>query len=279
MNILGEKKLILDGAMGTVLQEYKIEAESFLGSEKVFEVLNLTEESIVKEIHKKYIEAGADIIETNTFNCNIFSLEGSGLDKKIFEICKKGAELAREVAQNQKEILVAGAIGPTNMMLSKDNEIEEKMRKSYKEQIGGVIAGNVDFLLIETVYDYKNLKIALEEALKFKGKPIVISFTCNNQGKIYSGEKIEKIIKEIDRDEIIGYGLNCVGGNFFIEQLRDITSKKIFYYPNDNLLKDNLFKEYLRNLLESNKVDILGGCCGTNYEFIKTISGIMKKKY
>lgn len=281
--MFGEKVLVLDGAMGTVLKNKNID-KKFFNSTTSFEVLNITAEAQVKDVHREYIEAGADIIETNTFNCNRFSLKGTEFEDSIYKICKKGAEIAKEVAKNYgNRVLIAGSIGPTVVSLTQNLTVEDELRKSYREQIGGLIDGRVDLLLIETVYDYRNLKLALEVSEElFKNKrlniPIIISFTCSEKGEIYSGESIQNIIKEIDNESIVGYGLNCVGMTQFIEKLSDITSKKIIFYPNDIILKelDNNLENYIYNLLKKNYIQIIGGCCGTDSKYIEKIKKIVK---
>ncbi len=281
--MFGEKVLVLDGAMGTVLKNKNIDKKFFHGT-TLFEVLNITYEAVVKDVHREYIEAGADIIETNTFNCNKFSLKGTEFEDSIYKICKKGAEIAKEIAKNYgNRVLVAGSIGPTGVSLTQNSTVEDELRKSYREQIGGLIDGKVDLLLIETVYDYRNLKVAIEVSEElFKDKRLniamIISFTCNEKGKIYSGESIQNIIKEIDNENIAGYGLNCVGMTQFIEKLSDITSKKIIFYPNDMILKelDNNLENYIYNLLKKNYIHIIGGCCGTDYKYIEKIKKIVK---
>lgn len=280
MNIFDKDKkfLILDGAMGTTLQKYNLDSRYFLGS-KSFEVLNFTKEDLIKEVHRKYIECGADIIGTNTFNCNRIALKGTSMEKRVYEICKKGVELARKVREEMKSnVLIAGSVGSLSISLTFDKEKESEVREAYLEQISGIVDGGVDFLLLETVYDFKNLQVALEVIDSILKKreislPVVISFTCDNDGKIYSGESIKKIIEKIDEKNIVGYGLNCVGNNPFIKKLREITDKKIFFYPNSNILEevenvDNYFKE----LIDKNFVNIVGGCCGTDFSFITRLN-------
>ena len=284
MNIFNKKNLILDGAMGTVLQKCSIDIEDFCGTNNCFEVLNLTNENIIKNIHRKYIESGADIIETNTFNCNKFTLEGSLLEKKIYEICKKGGEIAREIVQEyDKKIFIAGSIGPTGISVSQDKTRYMELEESYREQISGLLDGGIDFLLIETVYDFLNLEIAIKVCKEiFKEKreetPIVVSFTCDNEGRIYSGEKIEDIIKRIDYNLILGYGLNCVGFNKTVEKLRKFTDKIVFFYPNQSFFNEEKIdaKQYFNFLIKNNLVDVIGGCCGTDFNYIKELNCILK---
>lgn len=280
MSIFGKDKkvLVLDGAMGTTLQKYNLDSRYFLGS-KSFEVLSFTKEDLIKEIHKKYIECGADIIETNTFNCNRIALKDTPMEKRVYEICKKSVKLAREVREKLKSnTLIAGSVGSLSISLSFEKEKEKEVREAYFEQISGVIDGGIDFILLETVYDFKNLQIALEVINLILKKrelslPIVISFTCDNDGKIYSGENIKKIIEKIDEKNILGYGLNCIGNNPFIKKMREITDKKIFFYPNSSILEEiKNIEDYFKKLIDKNYVNIIGGCCGTDFSFIMMLN-------
>ncbi|WP_291258572.1 homocysteine S-methyltransferase family protein [Fusobacterium sp.] len=281
--MFGEKVLVLDGAMGTVLKKKNID-KKFFASTTSFEVLNITAEDIVKDVHRGYIEAGADIIETNTFDCSRFSLKGTEFEESVYKICKKGAEIAKEVAKNyENRVLVAGSVGPTSVSLTQNSTMEDEMRKSYREQIEGLVDGDIDILLIETVYDYRNLKIAIEVFKeiyrdKILNIPVIVSFTCSEKGKIYSGESIQDIIKEIDNENIVGYGLNCVGMTPFIEKISQITSKITVFYPNDTILNElkNNFENYIYNLLEKNRINIIGGCCGTECLYVDKIKKIVK---
>ena len=177
INELKKRVLVLDGATGTAIQKYNLTDEDFQGKKGCNEILNITRPDVIKEIHTKYIEAGADIIETNSFNCNRISLKDYEIEDMSYTLSKKGAELARETADNfyktsGKKIYIAGSIGPTSKSLSLpmgdvpyEREINfDQMKKIYSEQIEGVIDGGVDCLLIETIFDGLSAKAALVAA-------------------------------------------------------------------------------------------------------------------
>ncbi len=299
--ILKEKILILDGAMGTLLKKYKLNSEDFCGALNCYEILNKTRTDIIKEIHEKYILAGADIIETNSFNCNLINLEKYSLEDEVYNLAKKSVEIAKEAAKiSENKIYIFGAVGPTNRSLSflkKNKEINfEKefleLKNIFKEQISGLIDGGVDAILIETVYDKLNTKaslVACEELFKEKNKkvPIFVSMTVDKNGDI-GGEKIENIIRELDNNLIIGFGVNCSFGskNLFsvVERIKKATNKFIIFYPNAGIPNENgeypedieEIKTNIKPLLERKLVNIIGGCCGTDFEYIKNLKKLEK---
>lgn len=308
INELKKRVLVLDGATGTAIQKYNLTDEDFQGKKGCNEILNITRPDVIKEIHTKYIEAGADIIETNSFNCNRISLKDYEIEDMSYTLSKKGAELARETADNfyktsGKKIYVAGSIGPTSKSLSLpmgdvpyEREINfDQMKKIYSEQIEGVIDGGVDCLLIETIFDGLSAKAALVAAEELFEKkniqlPIMISATVNRQGKIFSGQSIESLITALDRPSIISFGLNCSFGAKdlipMIKRIASFTDKYISLYPNAGLPNEEgeyeetpeITAEYLKELVDEKKVNILGGCCGTHFSHIKTIADLVKDK-
>ena len=308
INELKKRVLVLDGATGTAIQKYNLTDEDFQGKKGCNEILNITKPDVIKEIHTKYIEAGADIIETNSFNCNRISLKDYEIEDMSYTLSKKGAELARETADNfyktsGKKIYVAGSIGPTSKSLSLpmgdvpyEREINfDQMKKIYSEQIEGVIDGGVDYLLIETIFDGLSAKAALVAAEDLFEKkniqlPIMISATVNRQGKIFSGQSIESLITALDRPSIISFGLNCSFGAKdlipMIKRIASFTDKYISLYPNAGLpIEEGEYEEtteitagYLKELVDEKKVNILGGCCGTHFSHIKAIADLVKDK-
>lgn len=308
INELKKRVLVLDGATGTAIQKYNLTDEDFQGKKGCNEILNITKPDVIKEIHTKYIEAGADIIETNSFNCNRISLKDYEIEDMSYTLSKKGAELARETADNfyktsEKKIYVAGSIGPTSKSLSLpmgdvpyEREINfDQMKKIYSEQIEGVIDGGVDCLLIETIFDGLSAKAALVAAEDLFEKkniqlPIMISATVNRQGKIFSGQSIESLITALDRPSIISFGLNCSFGAKdlipMIKRIASFTDKYISLYPNAGLPNEEREYEetpeitagYLKELVDEKKVNILGGCCGTHFSHIKAIADLVKDK-
>ena len=308
INELKKRVLVLDGATGTAIQKYNLTDEDFQGKKGCNEILNITRPDVIKEIHTKYIEAGADIIETNSFNCNRISLKDYEIEDMSYTLSKKGAELARETADNfyktsGKKIYVAGSIGPTSKSLSLpmgdvpyEREINfDQMKKIYSEQIEGVIDGGVDCLLIETIFDGLSAKAALVAAEELFEKkniqlPIMISATVNRQGKIFSGQSIESLITALDRPSIISFGLNCSFGARdlipMIKRIASFTDKYISLYPNAGLPNEEgeyeetpeITAGYLKELVDEKKVNILGGCCGTHFSHIKAIADLVKDK-
>lgn len=301
---LQKRILVLDGAMGTAIQKYNLNSDDYLGKKGCNEILNITRPDIIKDIHLKYIEAGADIIETNSFNCNKISLNEYRFSERAYEIAKRSAELAKEVTTtSEKKIYIAGSIGPTNKTLTipsgknpYDRDLEfDYLKEAYSEQIEGLIDGGVDILLIETIFDGLNAKCAVisaEEVMKRKNinLPIMISATVNKEGKIFTGQSIESLIVALDRESIISYGFNCsFGAKELIpltKKLGKFTKKPISLYPNAGLPNEdgeylespNITANYLKELVDNQEVNILGGCCGTTFEHIKSIADLVKNK-
>lgn len=301
---LQKRILVLDGAMGTAIQKYNLNSDDYLDKKGCNEILNITRPDIIKDIHLKYIEAGADIIETNSFNCNKISLNEYGFSERAYEIAKRSAELAKEVTTtSEKKIYIAGSIGPTNKTLTipsgknpYDRDLEfDSLKEAYSEQIEGLIDGGVDILLIETIFDGLNAKCAVisaEEVMKRKNinLPIMISATVNKEGKIFTGQSIESLIVALDRESIISYGFNCsFGAKELIpltKKLGKFTKKPISLYPNAGLPNEDgeylespdITANYLKELVDNQEVNILGGCCGTTFEHIKSIANLVKNR-
>ncbi|MEQ8154474.1 MAG: methionine synthase [Clostridiaceae bacterium] len=314
---LEKKILILDGAMGTCIQSYKLKEEDYKGELlKDFpweqkgnnDLLSLTQPGIIKEIHRNYLEAGSYIIETNTFNSNIISQEDYGLTDKVYELNYKGAKLAKEAADEfsspERKRYVAGSIGPTNKTLSMSPEVENpayrsvsfsQVRDSYKEQIRGLVDGGADLLLIETIFDSLNARaaiIAAEEVYEEKNKvlPIMISGTVNDKGgRILSGQTLEAFAASMRSEFVISIGLNCSFGAKdlipFIKELSKSQDLFVSVYPNAGL--PNILGEYdetpevtaenLKELFEERCLNIVGGCCGTTPQHIKAIADLAAK--
>lgn len=301
---LQKRILVLDGAMGTAIQKYNLNSDDYLDKKGCNEILNITRPDIIKDIHLKYIEAGTDIIETNSFNCNKISLNEYGFSERAYEIAKRSAELAKEVTTtSEKKIYIAGSIGPTNKTLTipsgknpYDRDLEfDYLKEAYSEQIEGLIDGGVDILLIETIFDGLNAKCAVisaEEVMKRKNinLPIMISATVNKEGKIFTGQSIESLIVALDRESIISYGFNCsFGAKELIpltKKLGKFTKKPISLYPNAGLPNEDgeylespdITVNYLKELVDNQEVNILGGCCGTTFEHIKSIANLVKNR-
>lgn len=312
LDYLKKKILILDGAMGTSIQKFKLSEEEYNGGCACHgnqkgnnDLLSITHPDIIKKIHESYLEAGADIIETNTFSANSISQADYHLENKIYEMNFKSAAIAREAAdsytaKNQnKPRFVAGSIGPTNKTASLSPDIENSANRnvsfdelylSYKEQIYGLIDGGVDTLFIETIFDELNARAALcaaNDVLDEKGLelPIMISSTvADKSGRILSGQTLEAFAESIKGNRVISIGLNCSFGARdlanFIHQLSVTQELYISFYPNAGL--PNSLGGYdekpweiaacVKKLAEEGHLNIVGGCCGTTPEHIKAIS-------
>jgi 5-methyltetrahydrofolate--homocysteine methyltransferase len=305
--------------MGTMIQQYNLTEEdyrgaSFAASKKQQkgnnDLLNLTQPAIIKAIHTQYLEAGADIIETNTFNANCISMVDYGLTDYIREMNVAAVRLAREAADEytaknpNKPRFVAGSIGPTNKTASLSPDISnlalrnitfDELLIAYKEQIYALIEGGVDALLIETVFDTLNLKAALmaaEQACAKSGKeiPIMVSFTIvGKSGRILSGQTIEAALASVSHAKLLSVGLNCSFGAAdmkpFLKELAHIAPCYISAHPNAGL-PNNLGRydetpekmaTQIKEYIDEGLVNIVGGCCGTTPAHIAKYVALVEK--
>lgn len=319
-SILSERILVLDGAMGTLIQRHKLTEEQFRGEKfKDYPVeikgnndlLVLTQPEIIKNIHRQYLEAGSDIIETNTFNANAISQADYQTENLVYEINFHAAKIAKEAADEftkknpVKPRFVAGALGPTNKTLSLSPDVMDAgfravtfdyMKDAYKEQARGLIDGGADILLVETIIDTLNSKAALfglMELMQETGKelPIMISGSIiDMSGRTLSGQNTEAFYISIAHTKnLLSVGLNCSLGasqmRSFISELSRIANTFVSLYPNAGL--PNEFGGYdetplsmssvLEDYLKEGYVNIIGGCCGTTPEHIKYFSEIAVK--
>ena len=298
--------LILDGATGTYLQQH--------GSSGCNDALCLTNPQLVRQMHSDYIAAGADIIETNSFNCNRFSLTEYGLEDKVYDISKKAAEIAREAAGDT--VLVAGSIGPTSKTLSMSTDVNtpesrevsfQEMHDTYCDQVRGLIDGGADLLLVETVFDTLNCKCAMkaiEDVCKEMGivMPVMVSVTLSdNSGRTLSGQTLEAFVASIggtalpSRPEtqssiLFSVGLNCGFGAKqllpYIKRLNEIVPYNISVHPNAGLPNvmgeydetPETFAENARQALEDGlRINIFGGCCGTTPDHIRALKEVVRQ--
>ncbi|KNF07215.1 methionine synthase [Gottschalkia purinilytica] len=318
--LLKKKIAVLDGAMGTAIQNYKLDESDYRGErfkDSSFQlkgnndVLVLTKKDLVKEIHKGYLDAGADIIETNTFNSNRISQKDYGLENIVYELNKEAAIIAKEIAQEytrlnpNKPRFVAGSVGPTNKTASISPDVEnpgyrgvtfDELVETYKEQVEGLIDGGVDAILIETIFDTLNARAAIYAVNLINEEkniemPIMISGTLTDRSRrTLSGQTLEAFLASIKNDYVISVGLNCSFGAKelipFIKKLSKTAPYYISVYPNAGL--PNRFGEYdekpeetvkyLKELVEEEHINIVGGCCGTTYNHIKAISKLVEDK-
>ncbi|WP_404328840.1 methionine synthase [Mesobacillus maritimus] len=293
---LKKKILIMDGAMGTMLQQADLTAADFGGEafEGCNENLNLTSPSVIENIHREYFEAGADIVETNTFGATNLVLDDYDLGHKAYEINKVAAEIAQKVASEfstpERPRYVAGAMGPTTKTLSVTGGATfEQLTLAYEEQALGLLDGGVDLLLLETSQDLLNVKaayIGIQKAFTQKGfeVPFMISATIEPMGTTLAGQTIEAFYISIEHMKPIAIGLNCATGPEFMQEhlrsLATLASSAVSCYPNAGLPdEEGIYHETpetlaqkLAGFAEEGWLNIVGGCCGTTPAHIKAIA-------
>ena len=310
-DILKDRILVLDGAMGTMVQSYKLteadfRAERFKDHTSDLkgnnDLLCLTRPDVVGEIHKAYFDAGADIVETNTFNANAISQQDYDTEKLAYEINLEAAKIAKSTAAlfSDKPRFVAGALGPTNRTASLSPSVNDpgfrninfdELKDAYYDQARGLLEGGVDLFLIETVFDTLNCKAALyavRELLEKQNRdiPVLVSGTITDaSGRTLSGQTVEAFWHSIRHANLTAVGLNCALGaeqiRPWLDELSTITDTYAFVYPNAGL--PNEFGEYdetpeamaviIKEFSESGLVNLVGGCCGTTPDHIKAIAG------
>jgi 5-methyltetrahydrofolate--homocysteine methyltransferase len=313
-----ERILVLDGAMGTMLQRYNFSEQDFRGERfKDFsyslkgnnDLLSITQPQAIRDVHAKYFEAGADIVETNTFSSTTIGMADYHLEDIVYELNYESAKIAREVADSftaknpDKPRFVAGSIGPTNRTASMSPDVNDPgyravsfddLRIAYKQQVEALIDGGSDLLLVETIFDTLNAKAALFAIEEVKDErnidiPIMVSGTITDaSGRTLSGQTVEAFLISISHIPLLSVGFNCALGadqlKPYLKELAHNTSFNISAHPNAGL--PNAFGEYdetpeqmqvfIKEYLDDNLVNIIGGCCGTTPEHIKLIADIAK---
>lgn len=308
--LINERVLILDGAMGTMIQRYNLSEQDFRGERFAGisgqmkgnnDLLCLTRPDVIKDIHRKYLEAGADIIETNTFNAQRISMADYHMQRMCREINLAAAELARELADEytaktpHKPRFVAGSVGPTNKTCSMSPDVNnpalraltyDELAAAYQEQMEALLEGGVDALLIETIFDSLNAKAAIyaaETAMKNTGRevPLMLSVTISDiAGRTLSGQTLDAFLASVQHAPIFSIGLNCSFGakqlKPFLEGLAARAPYYISAYPNAGL--PNNLGQYdqtpeemaseVKEYIDEGLVNIIGGCCGTTEEYI-----------
>jgi 5-methyltetrahydrofolate--homocysteine methyltransferase len=313
---LTKRILVLDGAMGTMIQQHQLEEADFRGErfsghhvdlKGNNDLLSLTRPDIIKDIHLVYLNAGADILETNTFSSTSIAQADYDLSDYAYELNKVSAQLAKEAisefASDQPKY-VAGALGPTNRTASISPDVTrpeyravhfDELAQAYKEQANGLMDGGADLLLIETIFDTLNAKAAIFGLLELfeerdEQLPIMISGTISDaSGRTLSGQTVEAFLISVSHAPILSIGLNCALGaaqlKNYVQVLASLAPYFIIAYPNAGL--PNEFGEYdqspeklaqeLRPYLQDQLVNIIGGCCGTTPEHIKQIAALAKE--
>ena len=313
-SLLQTRIAIMDGAMGTMIQDHKLEETDFRGSQFAQhtcdvkgnnDLLLLTQPQIIQSIHQMYMEAGADIIETNTFNSNSISMADYRMEHLAYDLNVAGAQVGRKaveavMAKNpQRPRFVAGAIGPTNRTASMSPDVNnpafravtfDDLEGAYYEQVRGLVDGGVDLLLVETIFDTLNSKAALFAIDRYckeqqKNIPIMVSVTITDlSGRTLSGQLIEAFWNSISHAQLLSVGINCALGakqmRPYIEELSSLAPVYISCYPNAGL--PNAFGGFdetpermandLRDFASNGWLNIVGGCCGSTPDHIKAIA-------
>lgn len=314
-----ERILILDGAMGTMLQRYNFSEEDFRGERfKEFphplkgnnDLLSLSQPKAIQEVHRQYFEAGADIVETNTFSGTTIGMADYHLEDLVYELNYESARLAREIADEftaknpDKPRFVAGSIGPTNRTASMSPDVNDpgfravtfdELRIAYKQQVEALIDGGSDILLVETIFDTLNAKAALFAIEEVKEErnidiPVMVSGTITDaSGRTLSGQTVEAFLISISHIPLLSVGFNCALGadqlKPYLQRLSHNTTFNVSAHPNAGL--PNAFGQYdqtpedmqvlIREYLEDNLINIIGGCCGTTPEHIRLIAEVAKE--
>jgi 5-methyltetrahydrofolate--homocysteine methyltransferase len=315
--ILKQRILVLDGAMGTMLQRFGFTEADFRGErfrdwpkplQGNNDLLSLTQPAAIAEVHRKYLEAGADILETNTFSATSVAMADYGMEDLAFEMNRESARIASEVAAEFNRItpdkprFVAGSLGPTNKTASLSPDVNnpgyraisfEALRKAYREQVEGLLAGGVDLLLVETVFDTLNAKAALFAIADVQQNrkdpvPVMVSGTITDaSGRTLSGQTAEAFLISVSHAPLLSVGFNCALGASqltpYLQVLSDHSNLAVSAHPNAGL--PNAFGEYdqgpeemgrqIEEYLEKGLVNIVGGCCGTTPDHIRVISRLV----
>lgn len=311
-----QRILIKDGPYGSMIQSYKLDEEGFRGG-RTFnhdqkgnnDLLNLTRPDVVGEICNAYLDAGADIVATNTFNSNSISLSDYGITGMAREINVAAAKLTRACADAatarnpSKPRFVAGALGPTNKTLSVSPKVSDpgfravtfdEVKDMYREQIDGLLDGGVDFILVETVFDTLNAKaalVAVDEAGEARGEvlPVMVSMTLTDlAGRNLSGQTVEAFWHSVRHAKPITMGLNCSFGatelHPYVQALNPQVDSMLCIYPNAGLPNElgaydeppEMTGKLVKGWAENGWINVVGGCCGTTPAHIKAIAEAVK---
>lgn len=319
-NLFAQRILIIDGAMGTMIQKHKLQESDYRGGrfkdwhcdvKGNNDLLSITQPELIKDIHLQYLDAGADIIETNTFNSQAVSLADYDMQSLAYELNVASAKIAKDAVRaycqssgkQMKNIFVAGAIGPMNKTLSLSPDVNnpgyraitfDEVSAAYYEQVKGLVDGGADVLLIETIFDTLNAKAAIFAILKYFEEnetelPIMISGTITDaSGRTLSGQVLEAFYISMMHANPVSIGLNCALGAAqmkpHIEELAAIATCGVTAYPNAGL--PNAMGEYdetpeetariIKNFAANGWVNAVGGCCGTTPAHIKAIADAVK---
>ena len=312
---LEHRILLLDGGFGTMIQQYGLDeadyrGKEFAASEKLLrgcnDLLNLTRPETIREIHEKYLQAGSDVITSNTFNANSISLADYGLAAEAYRINRVGAAIAREAADAftarnpQKPRFVGGSMGPTSHTLSMSADVDnpgaraftfEQLSQAYYDQARGLMDGGADLLMLETVFDALNAKaaiFAIETLFAERGMrlPVIVSGTLTSSGRTLAGQTIEAFYTSVAHAEPLAVSLNCSFGAKallpYLERLAAVSEFRVAVYPNAGLPNvmggydetPAMFAADVEEYMRRGLVNLVGGCCGTTPEFIKLLNSV-----
>ncbi|NEW85063.1 MAG: dihydropteroate synthase, partial [Mariniphaga sp.] len=314
---LKHRILVLDGAMGTMIQRVKLTEEDFRGERFANwtsplkgdnDLLSITKPSVIQHIHEAFLEAGADIVATNTFNATRVSQADYGMETHVYEMNKMAAQIACDAAARystpEHPRYVAGSVGPTNKTCSMSPDVNDagfraitfaEMKDSYREQVEGLLDGGVNILLVETIFDTLNAKaamMAIEEVLdtrKIRIEVMISGTITDKSGRTLSGQTVEAFLNSLSHIDLLTIGLNCsLGAKDLRPYLEELSRKAPFYisaHPNAGL--PNQFGEYdetpevmglhVQSFFENRMVNIIGGCCGTTPEHIGELAKMAAK--
>ena len=316
---LEQRILVLDGAMGTMIQNHSLDEEDFRGERFVDhpailkgnnDLLSITQPEIIKEIHRNYFDAGADIVETNTFSSTSIGMVDYQMESLAYELNYESAKIAKEVSEEYLEKTpdqpryVAGSIGPTNKTLSMSPDVNDpgyraitfdELVIAYKEQVNGLVDGGSDLLLVETIFDTLNAKAALYAINEIKEErridiPIMVSGTITDaSGRTLSGQTVEAFRISMNHIPILSIGFNCaLGADQLLPLIKRLANQSdLFVSAHPNAGLPNAFGAYdqspeemqalIEDYLKQNAVNIIGGCCGTTPDHIRLIADVAKK--
>ena len=316
---ISKRVLVLDGAMGTMIQQRHLSERDFRGDRfKSYPVdlkgnndlLSLTQPQVIREIHEKYLDAGADIIVTNTFNANGISMRDYRMEDLVFQLNSASAQIALKAAEKYTRLspgkprFVAGSLGPTGKTASISPDVNDpayrsvtfdELYKNYRIQIEALIKGGIDLLVLETIFDTLNAKAALlavKEVFDNTGEkvPVMVSVTITDKsGRTLSGQRLDAFLNSISFFDLFSVGINCsLGAEEIRPYLEELSKKAPFYvhvYPNAGI--PNQFGEYeetpekmashIKGFLEKRFANIIGGCCGTTPDHIRIFADLVKK--
>src|SRR5580704_11553439 len=300
--LLGQRVLVLDGAMGTMLQQRELTAADFGGPalEGCNENLVRTRPDVVLDIHRKYLAAGSDIIETNTFGSASIVLAEYGLAADAYELSRRAAELARQAADEAstpgKPRFVGGSMGPTTKAITVTGGVTfEELRQAYYTQAKGLVEGGSDLLLVETSQDTRNIKAALLAIQNLSREigmqvPVIISVTIEAMGSMLAGQTIEAMWASLRYAKPLAFGMNCATGPEFmtdhIRTLSQLTGEFVSCYPNAGLPDEEgkyletptTLAAQLEKFVDHGWLNIVGGCCGTTEKHIRAIAQMVDGK-